>query len=185
MRGIIDRLGPLERKWPKSSPFAALVLAIVHQQLAIRAAQTIHTRLLALMSNGEPTPDALLALTEGELRGAGLSFQKIGYLRDLALKTRDGVLSLSRLGRMSDEEVAGEVTQVRGIGRWSAQILLMSALERPDVLAADDLGLLQAAQKAYGLERRPTPRELEALGEAWRPWRTLACQYLWRSLREP
>ena len=185
MRRLIDSIGPLERKWPPSTPFEALVRAIVYQQLATRAAQTIHGRLLALMPDGSPTPEAILARSEDELRAAGLSRQKSDYLRSLSRDTSDGSVPLGRLGRMSDEEVISALTRLRGIGPWSAHIFLMAVLERPDVLAVDDLGLRTAAQRAYGLEQRPTPGELERLGEPWRPWRTVAALYLWQSLRTP
>lgn len=183
MRAVIDRIGPLEPKWTRGSPFEALVRSIVYQQLATAAAATIHGRLVALMPGGTPTPESVLALGDEELRGAGLSRQKMAYLRSLALSVQDGTVSLPRLPEMEDEAVIEALTRVKGIGRWSAEIFLMSVLERPDVLASVDIGLLAAVQKAYGLGERPTPREFLAMGEPWRPWRTVACLYLWRSLR--
>ena len=183
MGAVIDRIGPLEAKWPPMSPFEALVRSIVYQQLATAAAATIHRRLVALMPDGTPTPGVMLALDDEELRSAGLSRQKMAYLRSLALSVQDGSVSLRQLPEMGDEAVIQALTRVKGIGRWSAEIFLMSVLERPDVLASADVGLLAAVQKAYGLEKRPTPSEFLAMGQLWRPWRTVACLYLWRSLR--
>jgi DNA-3-methyladenine glycosylase II len=183
MRAVVDRIGPLEAKWPRMSPFEALVRSIIYQQITTAAASTIHRRLVALMPGDMPTPESVLALGDEELRGAGLSRQKTAYLRSLAASVQDGTVSLDRLPEMDDEAVIEALTRVKGIGRWSAEIFLMSVLERPDVLASADIGLLAATQKAYGLEKRPTPREFLELGEPWRPWRTVACLYLWRSLR--
>ena len=181
--GIIDRLGPLERKWAVGTPFEALVRSIMNQQLAVAAAAAIHRRLIALMPGGQPTPEAILALDDDQLRAAGVSRQKTAYLRDLSRNLIDGALPLERLAGMDDEGVIEALTRVKCIGKWSAEIFLMSALERPDVLASGDVGLLTAAQRAYGLDKRPSPTEFSALAEPWRPWRTVACLYLWRSLR--
>ena len=181
--GIIDRLGPLEPKWPPMAPFEALVLSIMNQQLAVAAAAAIHRRLIALMPGGQPTAEAILALDDDQLRAAGVSRQKTACLRDVSRNLLDGALPLDRLAGMADEEVVEALTRVKGIGRWSAEIFLMSVLERPDVLASGDVGLLTAAQRAYGLAKRPSPTEFVALAEPWRPWRTVACLYLWRSLR--
>ena len=183
MRAVVDRIGPLEAKWTRVSPFEALVRSIVFQQLATAAAATIHRRLVALMPDGTPTPGVMLALDDEELRSAGLSRQKMAYLRSLAMSVQDGTVSLPQLPEMEDEAVIEALTRVKGIGRWSAEIFLMSVLERPDVLPSADIGLLAATQKAYGLEKRPTPREFLAMGEPWCPWRTVACFYLWLSLR--
>jgi DNA-3-methyladenine glycosylase II len=162
-------------------PFGALMKAIVSQQLSTRAAHTIFTRLLVLFE-GVPTPQALAALTDTQLRGVGLSGQKLRYMRDLAGKVQDGSLPLHALDAMTDEEVIASLTQVKGIGRWTAEMFLMFRLHRPDVLPVDDLGIVKAVQKAYGLRKLPSPDRLNKIGEAWRPYRSVACWYLWRSL---
>jgi len=162
-------------------PFGALMKAIVSQQLSTKAAHTIFTRLLALF-DGVPTPPALAALTDVQLRGVGLSGQKLRYMRDLAAKVQEGTLPLPALDGMADEEVIAALTQVKGIGRWTAEMFLMFRLHRPDVLPVDDLGIVKAVQKAYGLRKTPSADRLNRIGDAWRPYRSVACWYLWRSL---
>src|SRR4029453_13697677 len=162
-------------------PFGALMKAIVSQQLSTKAAHTIFLRLIALF-DGPPTPGALAALTDAQLRGVGLSGQKLRYMRDLGGKVQDGSLRLPQLEAMSDDEVIAALTQVKGIGRWTAEMFLMFRLHRPDVLPVDDLGIVKAVQKAYGLRKPPSPDRLTRIGEAWRPYRSVACWYLWRSL---
>ena len=164
-----------------ADPFGALMKAIVSQQLSTKAAHTIYTRLLALF-DGPPTPRALAVLTDAQLRGVGLSGQKLRYMRDLGLKVQDGSVPLHALDAMSDEQVIVALTQVKGIGRWTAEMFLMFRLHRPDVLPVDDLGIVKAVQKAYGLRKTPSPDRLSRIGEAWRPYRSVACWYLWRSL---
>jgi DNA-3-methyladenine glycosylase II len=162
-------------------PFGALMKAIVSQQLSTKAAHTIFTRLLALF-DGVPTPPALAALTDVQLRGVGLSGQKLRYMRDLAAKVQEGTLPLPALDGMADEEVIAALTQVKGIGRWTAEMFLMFRLHRPDVLPVDDLGIVKAVQKAYRLRKTPSADRLNEIGDAWRPYRSVACWYLWRSL---
>ena len=162
-------------------PFCALMKAIVSQQLSTKAAHTIFTRLVALFE-GVPTPQALAALTDTQLRGVGLSGQKLRYMRDLAGKVQDGSLPLHALDAMTDDDVIVALTQVKGIGRWSAEMFLMFRLHRPDVLPVDDLGIVKAVQKAYGLRKTPSADRLNRIGDAWRPYRSVACWYLWRSL---
>jgi DNA-3-methyladenine glycosylase II len=162
-------------------PFGALMKAIVSQQLSTKAAHTIFMRLIALF-DGTPTPRALAALTDVQLRGVGLSGQKLRYMRDLGGRVQDGSLPLHALDAMTDEEVIAALTQVKGIGRWTAEMFLMFRLHRPDVLPVDDLGIVKAVQKAYGLRKTPSPDRLNRIGEAWRPYRSVACWYLWRSL---
>jgi DNA-3-methyladenine glycosylase II len=162
-------------------PFGALMKAIVSQQLSTKAADTIFKRLVALF-DGIPTPPALDALTDAQLRGVGLSGQKLRYMRDLGVKVQDGSLPLHALDAMGDEEVIVALTQVKGIGRWTAEMFLMFRLHRPDVLPVDDLGIVKAVQKAYGLRKTPSADRLNEIGEAWRPYRSVACWYLWRSL---
>jgi len=162
-------------------PFGALMKAIVSQQLSTKAAHTIFTRLMALF-DGVPTPQALAALTDAQLRGVGLSGQKLRYMRDLGGKVQDGSLPLHALDAMTDEDVIVALTQVKGIGRWTAEMFLMFRLHRPDVLPVDDLGIVKAVQKAYGLRKTPSADRLNRIGDAWRPYRSVACWYLWRSL---
>lgn len=162
--------------------FAALVRSIVFQQLSTKAASTIHARLLGLLPDGNVTAPALAGLTEEHFRSAGISRQKSMYLRDLCEKTVSGVLTLEGVEQLDDEGVIAALTTVKGIGRWTAEMFLMFRLHRPDVLPVGDLGILTAVQRAYGMRKRPTPERLLALGDAWRPYRSIACWYLWRSL---
>lgn len=173
---------PLER--PVMDPFGALVRTITAQQISTRAAATIHGRLIALMPAGVQ-PRALLALTDDQLRQAGLSRQKTMYVRDLAAKAASGELPLHTLHELSDEDVVEAIIKVKGLGRWSAEMFLMFRLRRPDVLPVDDLGIVTAIQRLYGLRKRPKPDRIRKIGEAWRPYRTVACWYLWRSLEKP
>lgn len=159
-----------------------LVRAIVFQQLSTKAATTIYNRLIALMPSAQPTPDALGALTEEQLRAAGISRQKAAYLRDLCAKVGGGDVLLTEIDALTDENVIAALTKVKGIGRWTAEMFLIFRLQRPDVLPLDDLGIVNAVQKAYGLRKPPNPERIRKLGEAWRPYRSIASWYLWRSL---
>ena len=138
-------------------------------------------RLVALMPNGV-TPAALSALTDEQLRGVGMSRQKIAYFRDLSGKSLSGIVPLDALDAMTDEEVIAALTQVKGIGRWSAEMFLMFRLHRPDVLPVDDLGIVNAIKNVYRLRKRPTAERIRKIGKAWAPYRSVACWYLWRSL---
>lgn len=164
-----------------ADPFKAVVHAIMAQQLSTRAAATIAARFDALFG-GFPTPEQVAAMPDERLRGVGLSGQKIGYLRDLCRQIADRTLPLYALDRMADEDVVAALTRVKGIGRWTAEMFLMFRLHRPDVLPVGDLGIVKAVQKAYRLRTLPTPDRLVRLGEAWRPYRSVACWYLWASL---
>jgi DNA-3-methyladenine glycosylase II len=164
-----------------ADPFRALVHAIIAQQLSTKAAATIEARFRAIF-NGRPTPAAVATEADAALRGAGISVQKLGYLRDLSARVLNGSLVLDRLGGLSDEEVVTALTGVRGIGRWTAEMFLMFRLHRPDVLPVGDLGIAKAVQKAYKLRSTPSPDRLTAIGEKWRPYRSVACWYLWASL---
>ena len=166
---------------PAADPFPALVRTITSQQISTKAAATIHGRLVALMPRGV-TPKAMLALTDEACRGAGLSRQKILYVRDLADKVQSGDLPVHALHDLSDEEVIDAIVKVKGLGRWSAEMFLMFRLHRPDILPVDDLGIVNAMQRLYGLRKRPKPDRMRQIAEAWRPYRTVACWYLWRSL---
>ena len=162
--------------------FSALVRAIIFQQLSTTAASTIHDRLIQLVPDRRVTPQALAAVTEEQFRSAGVSRQKANYLRDLCEKLASGELQLEAIETLDDDRVIAALTKVKGIGRWTAEMFLMFRLLRPDVLPVGDLGILSAVQKAYGLRKRPTPQRLLALGDAWKPYRSIACWYLWRSL---
>ena len=182
-------LAPLIKKHRKRSPldapvldpFPALVRTITAQQISTKAAATIHGRLVGFMPAGV-TPDALLSLTDAQFRQAGLSRQKIVYLRDLASKARNGELPLHSLHELDDEAVIDAIVKVKGLGRWSAEMFLMFRLRRPDVLPVGDLGIVTAIQRLYGLRKKPKPARIIKIGESWRPYRTVACWYLWRSL---
>jgi DNA-3-methyladenine glycosylase II len=188
MARLIDELGgPLpadgDRRGRPEDPYAVLVRAITGQQLSVKAAASIWQRLLARFGGQTPTPEQILADDPDELRVAcGFSRAKVAYLRSLAEHVRSGELELDRLPELPDGEVTRELTAIKGIGEWTAHMFLMFTLKRPDVLPTGDLGVRNAAMRAYGLERPPAPFELVALAEPWRPHRTRACLYLWRSL---
>ena len=167
---------------PAVDPFSALVRTITAQQISKKAAATIHGRLVALMPQSVATPEALLALTDEQMRQAGLSRQKCSYLRDLATKVVAGELPIHSLHEMTDDEVIEAIVKVKGLGRWSAEMFLMFRLHRPDVLPVDDLGIVNAIHRLYGLRKRPKPDRIRKIGEAWRPFRSVASWYLWRTL---
>jgi DNA-3-methyladenine glycosylase II len=186
MAALVASIGPLDhasrRRGRPDDAYASLVRTIVGQQLSTKAARTIYARLVAHFGDNPPTPAELLAAEEADLRAAGLSRQKIGYLRDLASRVQSGELELDILHELPDEGVSEEITAVKGLGRWSADMFLMFHLRRPDVLPVGDLGIRRAVERVYGLPELPDARELQALAESWRPWRTLACLYLWKTL---
>ncbi len=162
-------------------PFSALVRAIMAQQLSGKAASTIHGRVIALVGGAEGmTPANLIAVTDDALRGAGVSRQKISYLRDLSARVADGRLDLHGLDALADEDVVAAITTVKGLGRWSAEMFLMFRLGRPDVFPVADLGIVKGVQTLFGMKRRPAPRTMLRLAEPWRPYRSVAAWYLWR-----
>jgi DNA-3-methyladenine glycosylase II len=165
----------------RTDPFRALLHAIIAQQLSTKAAATIEARFTALF-DGRPTAAAIAAASDDRLRAVGISPQKLGYIRDLCGRTLDGSLALDALERLPDEAVIDALTGVKGIGRWTAEMFLMFRLHRPDVLPVGDLGIVKAVQRAYKLRLAPTPVRLTRLGENWRPYRSVACWYLWASL---
>src|SRR5882672_1780609 len=180
---VIEAVGPCRiQVRNEGTHFHALTRAIVFQQLSGKAAGTIFGRFNALYPGGEAAPEAVLASTDEQLRGVGLSRQKVGYLRDLSSKVVDGSLPLDTVESMADDDLIAHLVQVKGIGRWTAQMFLMFRLGRPDVLAELDLGIQTAVQRAYGLRRRATPKDVLRIGAKWTPYRTIACWYLWRSL---
>lgn len=183
LREVIERVGPF---YPAVEPqlWTSLLDAIVGQQLSVRAADAIMERLATSAPGGRfPEPADLLVLPEETLRACGLSQAKVRSVRDLAEKWTDGTLEPERLPELSDEEVVEHLVQVRGIGRWTAEMVLMFTLQRPDVFPTDDLALRTAVQRAYGLEERPEHTRMLLIGEPWRPFRSAASHYLWRWLR--
>ena len=182
---LIAGLEPIEmdrwrRRW-SLDPFRSLARAIVGQQIATGAATAIFGRLQALIGERDPAT-AIAAASDAELRAVGLSAAKATSLRDLAARSLDGRLQLDRLGELSDDAAHAQLTAVRGIGPWTADMFLLGQLGRPDVLPAGDLGIRRAVRAAYGLDRMPTEGEVRRLGEAWRPHRSLATAYLYDSL---
>jgi DNA-3-methyladenine glycosylase II len=185
LRDLIDVRGPIDpetdRRGSRPDPYIALSRAIVGQQLSTKAAASIWARFEALF-RGPVEPRKVVAAREDRLRSAGLSNSKVAYLKDLARRVHQRELDLDRIGALPDEDVIAELTAIKGIGRWTAEMFLIFHLGRPDVLSAGDLGIRRAVQIAYQLEDLPGPTDLERLAEPWRPQRTLACLYLWRSL---
>ncbi|HEY3971251.1 MAG TPA: DNA-3-methyladenine glycosylase [Solirubrobacteraceae bacterium] len=186
MAGLIDMCGvissPPRKKADPEEHYGALLHAVVNQQLSVKAGAAIYGRLTERFGGKTPTPEELLADDPEELRLAvGLSRSKVGFMRSLAEHILSGELELDRLDSLSDEEVMVELVAVKGIGEWTAHMFLMSHLHRPDVMAPGDLGIRRAIERAYSLEE-PDRETIERLAERWRPNRTLACRYLWRSL---
>ena len=179
---FIREAGPWKRGNANADgPFGALVRSIAFQQLAGAAATTIHGRFRALVE-GPLTPQAVLALEDSALAGAGLSGSKRAAVRDLAEKVAEGKVRLDRLGRMSDEAIIEMLCGVRGIGVWTAQMLLLFELRRPDVWPTGDLGVRSGYAIAHGLDAAPSPKDLEELGELYRPWRSVAAHYCWEAV---
>ncbi|MCI0574333.1 MAG: DNA-3-methyladenine glycosylase [Myxococcaceae bacterium] len=168
------------------SPFRALFRSIVHQQLSTKAATTILGRVIALFPGEFPHPREVLDMPDEKLRGAGLSANKLRSVRDLSEKTLAGVVpGRDTLARMGDEEVITHCTEVRGVGRWTVEMMLMFHLGRPDVLPVDDLGVRKGAMRVYRLRKLPSPERLEKLAAPWRPWRTVGSWYMWRAMELP
>ena len=179
---VIARAGPAKlRTKDPDGPFGALVRAIVYQQLAGRAAAAIHGRVRALVP-GTLTPEALLALPEEALRGAGLSAAKTASVRDLAAKAAAGELALTNLGRLTDDDIVARLSTVRGIGRWTAEMFLLFELRRPDVWPTADLGVREGWRLVHGLDEQPAPAALALLGEPLRPLRSVAAWYCWQAV---
>ena len=186
MARLIDEHGAvvkrdLKRERPGDA-YGALLRSIVGQQLSTKAARTIYGRLTDLFDGHAPTPRQLLAADPDAIRAAGLSRPKIAYLRDLAQHVEEGTLELERLPELPDEEVTAQLTAIKGLGQWTADMFLMFHLGRPDILPVGDQGIRRAAQVEYRLRKLPDAKRLEKLARPWRPYRTLACLYLWSSL---
>ena len=186
LRRLMEEGGPIDpkmdRRGSRPNPYEALARAIVGQQLSTKAAASIWSKLIALFDDQTPEPEALLRRRPATLRKAGLSNAKVEFLRDLARRVEDGRLDLKRLSKLSDEDITAELLEVKGIGRWTAEMFLIFHLGRPDVAAVGDLGIRRAVQVAYGMDELPGPEDLDRIAEKWRPHRTLASLYLWRSL---
>jgi DNA-3-methyladenine glycosylase II len=177
---VIRRTGRVRPDFEPRDPLAALVRALVSQQLSTKAAATIHGRVLGLLPSLSATH--LLKVSTADLRAAGLSGQKVAYLKDLATHVSDGRLDLSSLRDKTDDEVIEAIVAVKGFGVWSAQMFLMFCLHRPDVLPTGDLGIVKGMQRVLGLKSRPAERTMQRAAEPWRPYRSIACWYVWRSL---
>ena len=184
MAGVIETVGPF-RGWPPSTdPFRALSRSVIFQQLSGKAAGTIFRRFIGLWGLEDeafPLPHQVLAASDDDLRGAGLSRQKAASVRSLAEHFASGELSLEHFDAWDDEEIIAHLTRVRGVGRWTAEMFLMFHLGRPDVLPVNDVGINRAMLKQYRLDALPKPADVLRIGENWRPWATVACWYLWRS----
>ena len=182
---VVRRHGPCRLSERSDEPrLRSLARALVSQQLSVKAAATIFSRFLALFPDGAefPLPERVLAVPLEDLRAVGLSRQKASYLQDLCGRVQSGALSLEALDAMSDDEVMRTLTAVKGIGRWTAEMILIFQLGRPDILPVDDVGLLRSLQRVYGLKRRPSEAQVLRLGEKWRPYRSIASWYLWAEL---
>jgi DNA-3-methyladenine glycosylase II len=186
LRRVMEERGPIDpaidRRGSRPDPYEAVARAIVGQQLSTKAARSIWSKLVDQFDGETPDPRALLRKRPQTLRKAGLSSAKVEFLRDLAKRVTDGRLDLERLKELPDEDVIAELLEVKGVGRWTAEMFLIFHIGRPDVVSVGDLGIRRAVQIAYGMNELPGPEELERIAEEWRPHRTLACLYLWRSL---
>lgn len=181
LAAVIDRVGPCRIEY-REPEFSTLVRSIVYQQLSGKVAAVIFERFLQLLPRRKLTPGAVLRLSIADLRSAGLSNAKAAYILDLAEKTQARSIQFHELPALSDAEVIASLTQVKGVGVWTAHMFLIFALQRPDVLPVGDLGVRSAIKKLYGLEALPVPAEVERIAAVWRPYCSVATWYLWRSL---
>lgn len=181
LKEIIKKVPPFER-YKASNYFEALTESIVSQQLSVKAADTIWKRFIALLPDEKVTAENVWEVPDQKIRDAGISWSKISYIKDLAKKTMESGILFEQFEIMNDEEIITELVKVKGIGRWTAEMFLMFAMERPDVFSYGDLGLRRAIQKWYGLDHEPTQEEAGKIAQKWQPYRTIASRYLWRSL---
>jgi DNA-3-methyladenine glycosylase II len=184
LAAIIARVGPCRIQF-REPAFSTLVRSIVCQQLSGRVAAVILERLIAAVPGRELTPRAILKLTPEKMRSVGLSRAKTAYIRDLAERTKSGEVRFEDIHGRTDDEVIEHLTQVKGIGVWTAHMFLIFALQRPNVLPVGDLGVRAAIKRAYGLEELPKPKEVEQIAAGWHPYCSVAAWYLWRSLEGP
>jgi len=184
LANVIDQVGPctLEQEQQTGDLLSGLCKSILYQQLSGKAAATIHRRFLALYPDKPPTAQTILGTPDDMMRGAGVSRSKIIYLKDLAQKVLNGLPALTELEAMDDETIIQTLTQVKGVGRWTVQMLLIFRLHRWDVLPVDDLGIRAGIRRVYSLAELPDKKTVERMGQPWKPYRTIAAWYLWRSL---
>lgn len=182
LKEVIERIGPLKSRRDLDL-YQSLLRSIVGQQLSVKAAATIWGRFLNLFKDGYPDPKILLKIKDDKLRAAGLSYQKAGYLKNIARFSIDKTLDYDKLKKMSDEDLIEYLVEIKGVGRWTVEMILMFSLERHDILPLDDLGIQNGMKHLYEIEhanKKELFREMERIAEAWRPCRTLACLYIWR-----
>lgn len=184
MAAMIERVGPCTLA-PRKGYFAALCQAIFTQQVSTAVATILFERFTKLFPGGRPTPQGLLGLSDEQLRGVGLSRQKLCYLRDLAERFASGQIPVRRFSSMSDEQIIESLLPIKGVGRWTAEMFLIFVLNRPDLLPVDDLGVRKGIQAAYKLKSLPEAAAMVEIAEPWRPWRTIATWYLWRHAAIP
>lgn len=177
---IVDRIGPC-RLSPRKDGFVVLCQSIFSQQISVAAANALFKRFKTHFPRGMPTAALALELTDEQMRSAGLSRQKIAYIRSLAQHVAEEKIVMRHFPKLTDEEAIAALTQVKGIGRWTAEMFLIFVLNRPDLLPVDDLGLLRSVMNVYGLKKMPDKKKVLQLGEAWRPWRSIATWYLWHA----
>jgi DNA-3-methyladenine glycosylase II len=181
---VILALPKLDAK-PRRNYFMSLVSSVISQQLSTKAARTIRGRFLGLFPGKSlPKPETVLAMSDAKMRAAGLSYSKIKYIKEIAKAFRDKQVLPHKFHRQTDEEIIEQLVQIKGIGRWTAEMFLMFSLGRPDVFSIGDLGLRNAIQKIYGLKHPPTPKQMEKIAKKWSPHRTVASRYLWISLEQ-
>lgn len=178
---VIRRVPPFKTQ-KADNYFESLSESIVSQQLSVKASDTIWSRFTALLSEERVVPEEVLKLSDQKIREAGVSRPKIAYIKDLAVKTIGSGIIFEHFEIMADEEIINELIKVKGIGRWTAEMFLIFAMDRPDVFSYGDLGLRRAIERLYGLGHEPTMEEAERISEKWRPYRSTACRYLWKSL---
>ena len=181
MEKLISRFGPLEFHPHQQDLFAEIADSIISQQLSGKVARVIYSRFEALFPGKKVDPEFALSIDGGKIRAIGASWAKVKYIKDLAKKTLDGTLKLHLLKNMQDEEIIEHLVQVKGIGPWTAQMILMFSLGRTDVLPLNDLGIQKAFEKLYAV-KRDNQKKMIKISEAWKPYRTIACRYLWKSL---
>ena len=178
---IIEKTGVLEWEF-SGNYFLDLTSSIVQQQLSIKAGDTIWKRFIALFPDNKPTPELVIAIDGQKIRDAGISWSKNSYIKDLARHVLESGIVFEQFEIMTDEEIITELIKVKGIGRWTAEMFLMFSMGRPDVFSYGDLGLRKSIKRLYGFDKEPTKEEAEKIAEKWKPYRTIACRYLWRSL---
>ncbi len=182
LKKVIDRVGELNHK-KDLDLYVSLMRSIVSQQLSIKAAATIWARFLALFKEGYPDPKLLLKMKDDKLRSVGLSYQKAGYLKNIARFSLEKTLDYKQLKTKEDEDLIEYLVEIKGVGRWTVEMILMFSLNRPDILPKDDLGIQNGIKSLYALEpstKKELFSEMERVAENWRPYRTLACMYIWR-----